>query len=116
MIDHDGDRQVLAVLAAQGSDLSKPAHTIHYLYFKTLEAAGAAAQELRTAGYQIRRVDKAPPKSLWNRIFGPRQFSCIVETQAVPSESAVFATTDQMNALAARFGGQYDGWEASIER
>src|SRR5512140_3199608 len=116
MIDHNGDRQVLAVLASHGSDLSKPAHTIHYLYFKTLEAAGAAAEELRAAGYQNLRVHPAPAKSLWRRLFGPREFSCIAEIRAVPSESAVFATTDRLNALAAKFGGDYDGWEASIEK
>ena len=116
MVNRDGDRRVLAAMRSHGSDLSKPAHTIHYLYFKTIDAANTAAQELQTAGYEKLRVHRTPTKSIWKRIFGPREFSCIAETHAVPSEVAVFATTDRMNALAAKFDGEYDGWEASIEK
>jgi hypothetical protein len=113
--DHD-DRRLLAVLAAHGSDLSKPAHTIHFLYFNSLPAAQSAAAELSAAGYHVRRVSRAPSTSLWSRLFGPRQYSCVAETHAVPAEAAVFATTQRMNALARRLGGEYDGWEASIEK
>lgn len=115
MISQEGDRRVLEVLASHGSDLSKPAHTIHYLYFKTVDAARAAADELVTDGYVNLRVKRAPSTSLWNRLVGPRLYSCIAETHAVPSEAAVFETTNRMNELAAKHGGEYDGWEASIE-
>jgi hypothetical protein len=116
MTDHDADRQLLAVMKSHGANLTKPAHTIHYLYFKSLEAANSAAEQLQAAGYQNIRTHRAPIKSLWKRWFGPKQFSCIAETHVVPREADVFATTDHMNALAAKFGGQYDGWEASIEK
>lgn len=116
MANRNGDRQVLAAMASYGADLAKPAHTIHFLYFQTLAAANAAADELRAEGFETLRVDRTPPKSIWQRLFGPSQFSCIAETHAVPEESAVFATTDRMNALAAKLGGEYDGWEASIEK
>ena len=116
MDSRDQDREVLAAMASHGADLSKPAHTIHFLYFKTIDAANAAADELRAEGFEKLRVHRAPTKSLWKRLFGPREFSCIAETHAVPAESAVFATTDRMNALAAQLGGEYDGWEASIEK
>jgi len=115
MVDRQGDRQLLAALASHGSNLAKPAHTIHFLYFKSMDAANAAARELETSGYQNLQVHRAPSKSLWRRLFGPHQYSCIAETHAVPSESGVFATSDQMNALAEKFGGEYDGWEASVE-
>jgi hypothetical protein len=116
MINRDGDRQVLAAMASYGANLSKPAHTIHYLYFKSLDAANSAAEELRTAGYQNLDVHRAPVTSIWKRLFGPKEFSCVAETHAVPEESAVFATTDRMNSLAAKYGGVYDGWEASSEK
>src|SRR5437016_2639903 len=116
MNNRDGDRQVLAALAAHGSDLTKPAHTIHFLYFKTMDAANAAAQELQRAGYQNIRTHRAPASSIWKRLFGPREYSCIAETYAVPSESAVFAITDWMTAIAQKLGGDYDGWEASVEK
>lgn len=115
MSERDGDREVLQSLAGHGSDLSKPHHTIHYLYFKSNDRAHAAAAELRALGYEILRVERAPAPLL-KRLFGPKEFSCIAEAHAVPSEEAVFATTDRMNELAARHGGAYDGWEADIVR
>jgi hypothetical protein len=106
----------LAALASHGANLARPAHTIHFLYFKSMDAAESAAGELRAAGYQNLRVHRAPAKSLWKRWFGPHEYSCIAETHAVPSEEAVFATSDRMNALAEKLGGDYDGWEASVEK
>jgi len=116
MVEREGDRSVLAALADAGSNLDKPAHTIHFLYFKSMDAAKSAAGHLQAAGYQNLRVRRAPTKSLWKRWFGPHEYSCVAETHAVPSEESVFATTDRMNALAEKFGGDYDGWEASVEK
>jgi hypothetical protein len=116
MTDRDGDQQVLRALASNGSNLGKPAHTIHYLYFKSLLAAKCAAGVLTVRGFQNVRYHRAPTKSLWTFLFGPREYSCIAETRYVPSEANVFAATDQMKALADQFDGVYDGWEASIER
>src|SRR5579884_2315147 len=75
--DRAGDREVLQNLRNYGSDLSKPHHTVHYLYFKSIDAAQAAGAELREAGYTNLRVHRAPTKSLWNKLFGPKEFSCI---------------------------------------
>src|SRR5688572_24358679 len=105
MADRESDRQVLATMASYGADLRKPAHTIHYLYFTSRSATDAAACELRAAGYQNVTTDRAPSVSLWKRLFGPKQYSCIAETHAVPTESAVFATTDTMNRLAQKHAG-----------
>lgn len=114
--ERESDLKVLAAMRSHGSDMSKSAHTIHYFYFKTIDSANAAANDLRAAGFENLRVHRAPTTSFWQKLFGPRVFSCIAETHAVPEQSAVFATTDRMNALAARLGGEYDGWEASIEK
>jgi hypothetical protein len=116
MVSRNGDRQLLAAIASHGANMEKAAHTIHYLYFKSLSTANSAAEELRGWGYQNLRVHRAPVSSFWKRLFGPKEYSCIAEIHAVPNESAVFATTDRMNALAAKYGGDYDGWEASIEK
>ncbi len=74
MASRDADRQTLAALASHGSDLSKPAHIIHYLYFKSRDAAESAARELQAAGYQNLRVNRAPAESLWKRLFGPHEY------------------------------------------
>ena len=112
----DSDRAVIASLAENGADLTKPAHIVHYLYFKSIAAAEAAATELKAAGYRIKRVGKAPVTSLWQRLFGPASFSCIAETNIAPSEENVSAASDFMNGLASKHGGEYDGWESSVER
>lgn len=116
MANRDEDRKLLKSLAAHGSDLTKPAHIIHFLYFNSPDAARAAASELAALGYQNIRARPAPGTSWWRRLLGPRQYSCVAEIRAVPSESDVFETTDQMESLAARLGGEYDGWEASVEK
>jgi hypothetical protein len=115
-LNPDQDHAVLAALANAGSDLSKPAHTIHFLYFKSRASADAAAEELRQQGFSPVRTAVAPAPSLLKRLIGPRRYSCIAETRAVPAEAAVLATSRMMEALAERHGGKYDGWEASVER
>jgi hypothetical protein len=116
MVDaHEGDRQVLAAMRQHGADLRKAAHTIHYLYFPSRSAAESAAGDLRAQGYEV-QVDRAAAPPFWKRLFSRPKFVCIAENHAVPNESAVFATSNKMSRLAAKFGGEYDGWEASIEK
>ena len=116
MNTHEADRKVLDVLAAQGSDLTKPAHTGHYLYFKSEIAARTAAGELRASGCERVDVRPAPTKSVVQRLPGPREFACIAETHAVPSDQNVCEASAKLKALAARHRGVYDGWEASVEK
>jgi hypothetical protein len=74
--------------------------------------------KLLTKSYLVQTLprQRVPTKSMWKRLFGRSEYSCIAETHAVPSEAGVFATTDSMNALAQKYGGDYDGWEASVEK
>lgn len=116
MSSRDGDIKVLAAMASRGADMTKPAHTIHFLYFNTWTAAQMAADELRASGYINLRVHRSPTKSIIKEMSRAGEFSRIAETHAVPSQAEVFTTTDRMIALAQRLGGEYDGWEASIER
>lgn len=113
--DHEGDRQVLEAMRQHGADLRKPAHTVHYLYFPSQGAADSAAVDIRAQGYEV-QIDRAAEPSLWKRLFGRSKFVCIAENHAVPAEAAVFATSNTMNRIAAKHGGDYDGWEASIEK
>src|SRR4026209_1668818 len=109
MVTRDADRQALAAMTARGIDLSKPVNTLHRLIFNSLVAANGAANELCAAGYSS-YIDLNPPNSIWKRLRGLKKISLLVETDAAPIESTVFATTDHMNALAAKYGGNYDGW------
>jgi hypothetical protein len=44
-------------MEANGADIRKAAHTVHYLYFKSLEAANSAADDLP------RRRIPGPPRA-----------------------------------------------------
>ena len=109
MVTRDADRQALAAMIERGVDLSRPANTLHRLNFNSPIAAKAATNELCAAGYSS-YIDLKPPSSIWKRLRGLKEISLLVETNAAPIESAVFATTDRMNALAAKYGGDYEGW------
>lgn len=111
MRNRQGDRQELQELADHGADLSETAHMVHILHFNDEKEARAAAHELFRAGFRHIEVHAEPPHSIIERFLGPRHFSCIAENEAVPSEAAVFATTDWMNDLARRHHGDYDGWQ-----
>lgn len=107
---------MLAAMRQAGADLSKPAHTMHCLLFRSQDTAQKAAEELKTAGYEKVEVSPEAGGSLLSRLLGRRRFACIAETHAVPQEAAVLTTTVWMEQLAEKFGGEYDGWQASIER
>lgn len=65
MDDRGADREVLATMRSHGADLTRPAHIMHFLYFNSMNAANAAADELRAAGFEKVGVHRAPAKSLW---------------------------------------------------
>jgi hypothetical protein len=112
MIDRKLDRAVLRQLEAAGADLSLPTHTICYFYFPTEQAARTAAEELRREGW---KTDVHPaPAPWWKRLLGRRDWSCVADRIDVLEEQSVFDRTDRFNALAARLGGEYDGFEAAV--
>ena len=115
MTDREGDRLVLADLAESGSDMNKPAHTIHFLCFKTIESAKSAAIDLEAEGFTNVRIERLPCESVLKRLLRQNDFICVAETHAVPSEANVFAASDRMETVAQKYDGKYDGWEASVE-
>lgn len=115
MASPDQYEGVLNHMAASGANLSKPAHVLFYLYFPDRKEAKSAAAQLEDEGYKA-KSHRTPTKSLWQRLFGPKSFSCIAETRLVPSKSNLNTAIDRMEIIAMKFGGEYDGWEASVER
>ncbi len=115
MANPDQYEGVLDHMAANGANLSKPAHVLFYLYFSNPNEAKAAAAQLETEGYKA-ESHLAPPASLWKRLFGPKSFSCIAQTRMVPSHANLSGAIDRMEIIATKHGGEYDGWEASVER
>jgi regulator of RNase E activity RraB len=101
------DDEVLADLQRHGSDLSAE-HTLeYYLYFQNSTAASEARAALEASGFKISRSGEA------GRL---NTFLVVAAISLVPERQHVIALSDQLEALALKFGGEYDGWEAAIVR
>jgi hypothetical protein len=101
------DDQVLASLEQAGSDLSVP-HTLeYYLYFPSSLAASQARSELELSGFAILRFE---PGAKLNSVL------VLAARSLVPDRLQVIALSDQLEALARKFGGECDGWETAIVR
>jgi hypothetical protein len=112
--DREMDRAVLRNLEAAGADLRLPTHTIFYFYFPSEQVARSAGQELEREGF---RIDVHPaPAPWWKRLLGRREWSCLADRVLVLEQQAVFDRSDRFRSLAARLGGQYDGFEAAVTK
>jgi hypothetical protein len=101
------DAQVIESLRANGSDLTKPHPIRYYLYFTQEPSARAAASELERLWYKIDRLSPGPKKGQWG---------IIANKPTVPSMPVVSQITRDLNALAQRYQGEYDGWEAAVTK
>ena len=102
----DPDEAVIVQLRKAGSDLSKP-HTIDfYLYFPSESAAERAATRMRQTGYAV-EVKKAAKGDNW---------LCLGTKKVTPKLSTIQEITHNLNALAKSLHGDYDGWEAKVEK
>jgi hypothetical protein len=102
----EGDRQVLEQLRRAGANLSKPTEVNYYLYFKDREAADSAAAEAGNVELKA-TVQRAADNSAW---------LVLVSGNMIPTEAAIHANTTRLLALAHAHGGEYDGWEAALEK
>jgi len=79
----------------------------YYLYFPDLQSASLARAELESRGFAILRFESGAK---------PGAFLVLCAIALVPERLHVIALSDQLEALASRFGGEYDGWETAIVR
>ena len=100
----DGDAQVIQALKDAGADLTKPHETIFYFVgFADRRSAERLSKEL-DPNWKI-DIHQSPDSSEW---------TVIASTRMVPEIHAMSELTVRFNALAAKFGGDYDGWEAAV--
>jgi Regulator of ribonuclease activity B len=100
------DLMLMGQLIQQGADLHQPRHALYYLYFATKEAATAAGEEGRAAGYACEVRDPLPQY--------PDQWSVVCERpDALLDPSGVIAADDLFQGIADRHDGEFDGWEAA---
>ena len=108
-LESSGDAADDALLQqiAKRSDLTRPRHWLHYVYFAGEDGARAAAGEAKAAGWTLQTVDVAATGDGW---------VVIAEQHGVVlTPSRVAEARDFFQGLAARHaGGDYDGWEASL--
>jgi hypothetical protein len=101
------DLLVLHQLMQAGADLKEPRHTVHYLYFGSVEAATAASQEAEGHGFEAEVREPLPEyPGQWSLVCG--RHGVVVAPDTVRDHGDLF------DALAVRHGGEYDGWEASV--
>lgn len=115
------DAKVLAALQAHGADLREPRHVIYFCFFKDQHGETKAAQEaselLAEAGYSVDVVapndevnalpfDDKPENSTW--LLRCEHPALVLDDKTVANNSLRF------RGLAARWTGDYDGWEASV--
>lgn len=97
------DRQAVAELAVV-SDAEAPHLILHYAYLPSNEAAAVAAAELRSFGFETEERLGADGVN----------WLVLARHVVVPSENLMVATRRSMEALTAKLGGEYDGWEADV--
>lgn len=100
-----GDAKVISALQDAGSDLSKPHQIEFFLLFPDAERAQAATTELMRRGYDTAPPEKSPEHETWT-VYASRRM--------LPELDLITASTQDLDALAARHGGDFDGWETAI--
>jgi Regulator of ribonuclease activity B len=100
------DILVLKQLHDLGANLTVPRHVLYYLYFKDRAAAEGAASAATASEFTATVREPIPAD--------PDNWGVVCERKSyVLSMATVRDNTDYFEELAARFGGSYDGGEAS---
>lgn len=98
-----GDGQVIEQLRQAGSDLSQPHEIEFFLYFPTQAGAQAVAAEVTKKGFTAElRPEHGDtwPLQLLKRL--------------KPTEKELLAIRAELSSIAAKHGGEYDGWGSSV--
>lgn len=101
------DRETLDAMKKHGADLSKPTEISFYLYFPAEDDAENAAAELRRSGYG---AEVRPPLPNFD------EWLCYASREMVPTPKGIDDARSELESLADRFGGDFDGWEAAVRR
>lgn len=96
--------------AAEGKEKQPPVHEPykgmrHFLYFPRDRDAEDVGEQLRNRGFSV-EVRKSLADDNW----------LVLATRSAPETGEEMGELrDEMEALAAGFGGEYDGWEAALD-
>ena len=98
------DAEVIEQLRLAGSDISKPHPIEFFLYFPTATAADAACDVLRSQNFTA----SAQPST------STSDFVCLATKSLIPTVEELNRLTTEFDSLAAKFGGEYDGWGSPV--
>ena len=103
----EGDAKTVQALREAGSDISKP-HPIDFFFYGFVDRASAErfSQELNRPGWKF-DAHQTPEASDW---------TVIASTVMVPDAREISDMRARFDALATKFGGEYDGWEAAVTK
>jgi len=102
------DILLMGQMVQAGADLNQPRHALYYLYFGTQEAADQAAARAIAAGYGADVREPLPEY--------PGQWSLVCERpDALLDVDGVRMADDLFQGIADDLGGEFDGWEASLQ-
>ena len=104
----EADELVLDQLRKLGTDLTKPRDARFYLYLRTQDDAGAAADALRTEGYAAEIEPSATPGS-------EHPWLVLASRDMVVDADTIAEARRLFGGLAERYSGDYDGWEAAAD-
>ena len=103
------DIAILGQMVKQGANLKEPRHAVYYLYFGSRENALEAVAGGGAAGYTCEVRDPLPAH--------PGQWSVVCERpDAVLDVAGARRADDLFQEIADRLTGEFDGWEAALQR
>ncbi len=98
---NEADRQALQKALEAGLSADTPQLFEHYLYF---ERRQQAAEALQSAGYQV----------VVRRSAGGSEWLVLASQPLLPTEEDLDPVIEFMEEVAARYGGEYDGWGVAV--
>jgi len=102
------DILLMGQMVQAGADLNQPRHALYYLYFGSQDVADQAAARAKAAGYDADVREPLPEY--------PGQWSVVCDRRdALLDVEGVKAADDLFQGIADDLGGEFDGWEASLQ-
>jgi len=110
------DRRVAEALSKGGDPLTEPRRVDHWIYFASEPPRDAFIEEARTLGFAVEDATNEPDKVVPDRAaFAARPFVAhIYRTDSVQLDE-IHEVAWTLHELASRHGGEYDGWQTSVE-
>ncbi|NMC34787.1 MAG: ribonuclease E inhibitor RraB [Veillonellaceae bacterium] len=99
------DRDALKELSSV-SNINKPHLIRHYLYIPGESTGKKVADHLREQGFDV--DDHVDP-------YDGVSWLVLAKLQMIPTEDAIAESRAFFEAIAAEYGGEYDGWEAVVQ-